>query len=943
MPNTEGNNGFNMGQIANLLGNEEEDKKRFFSEEVQGRPWASALPARTGSTSSLQAGFGDQQPSQVPAVAPPTANTSLSASTIPQVSVASTGGWGQAIQNTAISSASSISQPPADVNTNQQSNQQPLSTAEALNNIKAQEAQRIAAREARKQAEAAERERKRQQLQEDQRLRREARQREQEQLQLQLDDDDESPNTQTPKSPSHSKKLTNSPSRSSLLSLSQNTSEQAAFRTTNTENMNTVVAPNPSLPCRDCISHTKRISELEEQLRICSDTLAEKTSLHTQEVDQLTHQSASLSEKVEQLQTENELLRAKMEGRSIRKDIGNGIIEMVTKEEVAIIKQEIQSQEALCSAYQTDAEKNTREIKYLKSQVTELQKELLIEKKSPSKNNNSTFVHDAPDSTTQVVRDLTREVSQLKEKLRIQQEEHTLALTAVEKEKRNLASKLGQHDIHKADDDALKIRDLELQLKKQKHAYEEELSSVKEKLLWYVKNQELLSNKDNLVEQQVTEIETLKSRVVELDSKPLSGGRRNQPCQKQYVSELQKKIKDLEDIVKSKYPNSIPELIRACKPTPTEIELYRTLQERIDVLNTEISTREQEYEKGIRLLRQESDKVTLQYQERQKVLEEELKIKVRAATNSKIKELERRIEDTRTYYVKKVRELEQQLLELRKTAIRGKGTTTANDKKSNKSSHPKSTTAVQTDGGEFPMNPVATSSGNSGQKDQIHVVHQQPSFGYGSPVISQDLAYQSMEIGRLRSELEAQRRSDSDRLSELSTLRHSLSTAQRDLDQATIQKSNLQDEITRLQTASNTLTQQHAVREQELLAKHRYELDSQKQQWDEDVRRLSTNQPIHEPALTDKSDRMAYISSIKRKLAALEREHSIKHSEFQRTLTENRRLASFELDVQKQKMNLVIQSKTNEIQRFRLALDSLMEELTALKSQKEVQLFSKTA
>ena len=481
MPNTDDNDGFNMGQIANLLGNEEEDKRRFFSEEVQGRPWASTLPTRTGSTSSLP-----EQGTHMSA--PPTANASLSASTIQRVSVASTGGWGQAIEN--ITSTSSVSQPAAEVNTNSQSSQPAgLSTVEALNNIKSQESQRVAAREARKQADLAERERKRQQLQEDQRLRREARQREQEELQM-----DE---VESPKSVSQQKKLVTSPSRSSLLSLSQNTSEQVAFRTTsqNVDIMQTVIT-NPPGACTECPVYLKRITNLEEQLEEAKTTFINQQSAHSQQLQQLSVEFEASKERVEQLQTENELLQAKLEGRSVRNDIHKGVIELVTKEEMISLRQEIQSQEVLCGAYQTEAEKNSREIKGLRQQVAELQKELLCEKKSPTKNNNSfTAAEGPPDSTTQVVRDLTREAAQLKERMRIQQEEHTLAISTLEKDKRSLASKLGQHDTHKADDDALRIRDLELQLKKQKHEYEEELTSVKEKLLWYVKNQELLSNK----------------------------------------------------------------------------------------------------------------------------------------------------------------------------------------------------------------------------------------------------------------------------------------------------------------------------------------------------------------------------------------------------------------------------------------------------------------
>ena len=419
---------------------------------------------------------------------------------------------------------------------------------------------------------------------------------------------------------------------------------------------------------------------------------------------------------------------------------------------------------------------------------------------------------------------------------------------------------------------------------------------------------------------------------MELDGVPIS--KKKTPDQRQYIAELQKKIKNLEDIVKSKYPNSIPELIRACKPTPTEVDLYRTLQERIETLNNELTTREQAYENGIRLLRQEADKVALQYQERQKSLEDELKSKVRSATNSKIKELERRVEDTRTYYVKKVRELEQQVLGFRKNSKKTKPTSDSSVRNNNSGSHPRVSTAIQTD--------VVCETVHAPTTAQLPP--QQSITHYSNPLMMQDHTYHLMEVGRLRSEIESQRRLDSDKSSELSSVKHTLILLQRDIDHSAQEKIKYQEEVRQLQSNATVSAQNFAVREQELLSKHRFELDSQKQQWDEDVRRItSSGSPISEVVLSDKSDRCAYISSIKRKLAVLEREHTLKHSEFQRSLSETRRLAAFELDVQKQKMNLVIQSKTNEIQRFRLALDSLMEELTSLKVHKEVQFMGRTA
>ncbi|KAJ9468334.1 viral A-type inclusion protein [Diplonema papillatum] len=716
--------------------------------------------------------------------------------------------------------------------------------------------------------------------------------------------------------------------------------------------------------CSNCAVLETRLSTVERQLE--KERLSAKTEQEdvvarlVGEVDTLRGKLGVQMDRVVQLETENELLNAKVEGRSIRQDIAKGALDLITRDEMREIAREIRDQEALIRASQHEDAKNNREIKALRQQLAEVRRELLEYEKQrprgpPDQSGDTTPIgagSPQPDGTAQVVKDLHRDNTRLKEALRIRQEEHGVAVHALQRANRDLQAKLATVDWQRTQDDELAIRDLKVQLASQAQAHADDKRELEEKLRWYIQNQELLSRHDELVERQGTEIEALKSRVVELDSEAVSSRKRGVggPLDyKKYVSELQKKVKGLEDIIKNKYPNSIPELIRACKPTETEVKMYSVMQDRIASLTQELSDREEEYEKGIRQLRQEADKVHLDNQGRIAALKEELKLKVRNATSGRVKELERTVEDTRAYYMKKVRELEAQVLEFRKAQKKTQAQKPGESPSAKKpadggpppsANHPRRVASTQT----AHMGPVG---GEGGQPSAP------PGFSPGTAIQyvptgypAQDMGFVAAEMARLRMEVDACKKAESDAQAQLAASKEVVGQTRGQWEAEASLRRSLESDVKALQRELDGVQRSHEAEVHRLLSTHRVDLDEQKMKWEKDVKNITQSlQQKHfdaPVASLSKQQRMDYLGAVRRKLESVEFEYAVKQSDLQRALDETKRMSAFEMDVQKQKLNLIIQSKNNELQKFRLALDSLLDELETLREQQRQREFARS-
>ena len=79
--------------------------------------------------------------------------------------------------------------------------------------------------------------------------------------------------------------------------------------------------------------------------------------------------------------------------------------------------------------------------------------------------------------------------------------------------------------------------------------------------------------------------------------------------------DLEKKCKLLEETIKAKNPNSIPMMLQAVKETATAPEVPE-LKSRIKSLEVQLDEKDKEFERKLRTLRQETERVREQYEQK---------------------------------------------------------------------------------------------------------------------------------------------------------------------------------------------------------------------------------------------------------------------------------------------------------------------------------------
>lgn len=259
------------------------------------------------------------------------------------------------------------------------------------------------------------------------------------------------------------------------------------------------------------------------------------------------------------------------------------------------------------------------------------------------------------------------------DQLKLAEAEARLERDIALKEKRELEKRLAMADMNKVEEAQLETRMAKVNLKRREEEYSSEMEEMMRKVAWYVDNQSFNKAQEDLIKEQQNTIHTLRLKFQELESLVTSTGIVRTDKDKQ-IKILQKKNLELEETIRSRYPNSIPELIRACQPANTgHLAEVRRLKQRIEDLEGQLTEKEGNYERGISLLRTEADQLRLHYQERIKTMEEEMKLRMMTVQTKKVKELEKQLSDMRRYYTEKLKEQEAMLSNLRRGGAGGGG------------------------------------------------------------------------------------------------------------------------------------------------------------------------------------------------------------------------------------------------------------------------------
>ncbi|XP_067882965.1 centrosomal protein of 162 kDa [Heterodontus francisci] len=361
--------------------------------------------------------------------------------------------------------------------------------------------------------------------------------------------------------------------------------------------------------------------------------------------------------KIPQLNEEIYILQKKLCSleTSRKKLIFGGTLDPVTEEKLKLIEKEVQEQEMLIQGYHQENERLYTQVKELQSlnkrneekmftETQHLMAEMRRLKEQLNKNNvKQVSVHDVQLSEQIKNQNITDLLSQL----RVTQKEeikHTEEIKKLKQEKQALVVDLEKM---KKECNIAKVQltytsgDKDFEMKIMEEQYKQEIHRLNKRLQWYAENQEMLDKDAARLKAANVEIEKLKGQVEKLTADSRD---RNSPPEKRAkgraleakrIQDLERQVKEMEEIIRRRYPNSLPALIYAAASVPEadsetvgKLHSRAFLEKRIKKLETDLEGKDEEAKKSLRVMEQQFQKMKIQYEQRVSELEQLLEHKL---------------------------------------------------------------------------------------------------------------------------------------------------------------------------------------------------------------------------------------------------------------------------------------------------------------------------
>ncbi|NXP90177.1 CE162 protein, partial [Passerina amoena] len=411
----------------------------------------------------------------------------------------------------------------------------------------------------------------------------------------------------------------------------------------------------PFSPFKSCdreLYLLKRLQTAEEDLSRAQDLiqqLASKLSQKEKEMEAKVMELKTQHEKeLSHLGQENYVLQSKlrsMEEITQEKRWTHVATIPITEEKLAQIQKEIEDQEVIIQGYQQENERLYKQMKELQIQNKKneermfkenqcLKSELIqLREKIEKINNQSRVMQDSEparnQSFTELISELRvaqKEAAKLQEEIRrLKQDKQALEVDLVQaKKERDLAKvQIASASSEKS-----------YEFKVMEESYKQEITHLKKRLQWYAENQDLLDKDAARLKDAREEIEKLRLEVEKLRAE--AGDQcvqqkkrlRDRAADAKRIQDLERQIREMEGILKRRYPNSLPALIFAAAAAEKTNDLsaktntVEFLERRIKKLETELEGKDDEAKKSLRAMEQQFQKVKIQYEQRLAELEQ---------------------------------------------------------------------------------------------------------------------------------------------------------------------------------------------------------------------------------------------------------------------------------------------------------------------------------
>uniref|UniRef100_A0AAV2MFN8 Centrosomal protein of 162 kDa n=1 Tax=Knipowitschia caucasica TaxID=637954 RepID=A0AAV2MFN8_KNICA len=327
------------------------------------------------------------------------------------------------------------------------------------------------------------------------------------------------------------------------------------------------------------------------------------------------------SEEVQSLKQHNYLLQSKLRSaeESLQKNKLTDASDSKHQEKLQTIEKEMKEQETLIQGYQQENERLYQQMKVLQAQ-SKANEEVMFEENQRLLNQLS--------STREQLEKAQRPVS---------------TLCSMDHSQR-ISQLLAQlHTLQKSD---LRLREEIQRLNQEKQAaeqqHQEEVSELKRRLKWFAENQQLLDRDASRLRAATAETLQLKEQVeklkVEVGKREQQKKSRERSADGRKIQALEKQVKELEQILRSRNPNSLPALIFAAASAPEHPEappqtscsssgpsrVSALLERRAERLEAELEARDHEAKRSIRALEQQFQAIRMRYEQQISELEQQL-------------------------------------------------------------------------------------------------------------------------------------------------------------------------------------------------------------------------------------------------------------------------------------------------------------------------------
>ncbi|MEJ1285624.1 centrosomal protein 162 [Cricetulus griseus] len=209
--------------------------------------------------------------------------------------------------------------------------------------------------------------------------------------------------------------------------------------------------------------------------------------------------------------------------------------------------------------------------------------------------------------------------------------------------------------------------------------HKQEVSRLQKRLQWYAENQELLDKDAARLREANEEAEKLKLEIEKLKTEsgsPTTQQRlrsKERALDAKRIQDLERQVKEMEGILKRRYPNSLPALILAASAAGDSADrnTVEFMERRIKKLEADLEGKDEEAKKSLRTMEQQFQKMKIQYEQRLEEQEQLLAHRLKEApqnqrnSSARLKALETELGEIKEAHEVTVRKLEAEISDLK--------------------------------------------------------------------------------------------------------------------------------------------------------------------------------------------------------------------------------------------------------------------------------------